>query len=339
MIDEKPPLPERNVYGKVNIFQSIVRYFETHILAQVLLGVLIVAVGCVLFHDYLPTPQDIWYDLRPSEKEMTYQSSDQMQFVDEKNGKFIIWYETLPGGYRFFNQHGFYGAGQERELADTPERIQKLKDWVDQTAAKKKQEQDKATQLQQSQSTIEKLIAQIAVLKESQKAQEEKNAAVVAQTTAVEAQNTPVEATAVPGAPIVTVLSEPTPVTVVEDPAFYQHGAIIPPNPKPLAWFQSLRWGVYPGKPYLFNRNTGFFEIPGKPETRIAPHPHFIARNERTGLLERPYTRFVQLNGQVPEEMPIPLLDKEYYQEKQAVWGATFDSMYPYDVTAAGVTY
>jgi len=82
------------------------------------------------------------------------------------------------------------------------------------------------------------------------------------------------------------------PVDVVEDPAFYKHGAIIPPNPKPLAWFQSLRWGKYPGKPYVFNYNTGFFEIPYKPETRIAPHPHFIATSTKTGQLERPYAIF-----------------------------------------------
>jgi hypothetical protein len=346
---EHPSLPEQNYSEEVSLPKHVGHFFKTRLLAQFLVIVFVLVALYIPFHHYLPTYRDMWYGLRPSDKELTFENSDQMPFVDEKTGKFLIWYETRPDGYRFFDGPGFYGAGKEREQADTDAKIQMLKQWVDRNAAKKKQEQDQTIQLQQSQTTIQDLSAQIVQFKESQKtlegevaSQEEQIVGLEKQnkslTSQVEIQNKSAAPAPVPEAIAASSTSEPS-VAVVDNPDFYKHGAIIPPNPKPLAWFQSLQWGKYPGKPYVMNYHTGFFEIPYKPETRIAPHPHYIATSTKTGQLERPYTIFVKINGEVPKEVQIPPLDSDYYQKTQVRYGATFNSMYPYEVTAGGVTY
>jgi len=346
-----PPLPERDHHGDIDVVGATKRFFRTRALAQLLLivipSVALLATLFILFHHYLPSYRELWYDFRPSEKELTYASSDQMQFVDEKNGEFLIWYETRPDGYKFYNQPGFYGAGKERERADTDEKIQMLKEWVDRDAAKKKQEEDQSSKLQQSQTMIDGLNAQIAQLKDSQKALQDKVTSEESEIADLQKQNKDLTSQAgnqnTSPTPTPNVAADssttPPPVEVVTDPAFYKHGAIMPPNPKPLAWFQSLRWGKYPGKPYVMNYNTGFFEIPFKPETRIAPHPHYIAKSTKTGQLERPYSIFLKINGDVPKEVQIPPLDEKYYQKTATYYGATFNSMYPYEVTAGGVTY
>jgi hypothetical protein len=160
--------------------------------------------------------------------------------VDEKNGQFLIWYETYPDRYRFFNEPGFYGAGKERELADTEQKIAMLKQWVDGNAEKKKQEQDQSLQLQQSQTTIQNLSAQILQFKESQKTLEGKVAAQEDEITSLGKQKTLVAPAPVPNTGAIGSADE-SPIAVVDDPAFYKHGEVIPPNPKPMAWFQSLR--------------------------------------------------------------------------------------------------
>lgn len=350
-------MPEQNYSDNVSLPKVVVRFYKTKLLAQFLLFVLALVALYIPFHHYLPSYRDVWYGLRPSDKELTFENSDQMLFVDEKTGKFLIWYETRPDGYRFYDGPGFYGTGKEREQADTDEKIQMLKQWVDRNAAKKKQEHEQSSQQQQqqeqqqSQATIQDLTAQIVKLGQTEKALQDKVALQESGIADLEKQNKELASQAVKQntAPIPepaptqdAVASDSVsapPVEVITDPAFYKHGAIIPPNPKPLAWFQSLRWGKLPPRPYIYNAGNGFFEIPGQPDTRIAPHPHFVVKNNKTGLYDRPFVFFIRIHGQLPPEVKIPPLDDNYYRAVTQGLGATFGYEYPYKVTLGGVEY
>ena len=108
MDKERQTLPSKVHYSKVSLPGRVGHLYETHLWLQLLFFLSILGFLFVLFHHYLPTFRDLWYDFAPSEKEIVFTSSEDMHFVDEKNGQFLIWYESYSDRYRFFHGPGFY---------------------------------------------------------------------------------------------------------------------------------------------------------------------------------------------------------------------------------------
>jgi archaellum component FlaC len=366
--NQKPDLPTRDSEGPTDIFTSIGRFFTRKVWVQVTLGLVLIIIFLLLFRHHLPDFRLLTEGLRPEPKELFFESSDEMIFTDPTTNKKQIWYDIRDDGYHFFDNFGYF-EDREYQLADTPGEIKILKEWVDQQAIKARESEarnrlnqtseklnERDQELQQLKERINTLEEDNQSLKESNERETELLAnankdiderenrikQLEDQVKNLQAALATKIASSNSGNSEASSDSNPSPIHVSKsiDPEVFQAGVIVPPNPKPRAWFESLRWGYWPGKPYTINHQHLFFELKDKPETRIAPHPHFIGERDDTKEIDRPFTRFIVIHTPFPKDLKIAPLSDHYYQMIKRRYGkAQFDSEFPYTVTVNGVRY